>query len=168
MPTPKNIIGAMVVDKDGNKQTIMNLSNARRMSYDDYDDLTTEQKKGVIIIPDAPLSQVSVTIASGETWGSLAKKLAAVVNPNKFTTNSAITIGGYNSMVFHISSSDVSIFTYTGFMPHYDFSGNIVNIAMFLHGSNSTCFETDGSTTTDIGSTAIANDFIGSDAILYY
>lgn len=50
----KNIIGSMIVDKDGNKQTILNLSNARRMDYSDFQNLTPEQKKGVIIARNTP------------------------------------------------------------------------------------------------------------------
>jgi hypothetical protein len=56
---PDEIMGVMAV-KNGQKQTIMNLSNARQKSYADLQTMTDAQKKGVIICPDYPKGQYLV------------------------------------------------------------------------------------------------------------
>lgn len=56
---PDEIYGVMAV-KNGKKQKIMNLSNARQKSYADLQTMTDAQKKGVIICPDYPKGQYLV------------------------------------------------------------------------------------------------------------
>lgn len=57
---PDEIYGVMAV-KNGQKQTIMNLSNARQKSYADLQNMTDAQKKGVIVCPDYPKEEFLVT-----------------------------------------------------------------------------------------------------------
>lgn len=56
---PDEIYGVMAV-KNGQKQTIMNLSNARQKSYADLQTMTDAQKKGVIVCPDYPKEEFLV------------------------------------------------------------------------------------------------------------
>ena len=63
---PDEIYGVMAV-KNGQKQTIMNLSNARQKSYADLQ--TNAQKKGVIVCPDYPKEEFLVT-ADEVSYGS--------------------------------------------------------------------------------------------------
>ena len=65
---PDEIYGVMAV-KNGQKQTIMNLSNARQKSYADLQTMTDAQKKGVIICPDYPTAEFLVT-ADEVSYGS--------------------------------------------------------------------------------------------------
>ena len=65
---PDEIFGVMAV-KNGQKQTIMNLSNARQKSYADLQTMTDAQKKGVIVCPDYPKEEFLVT-ADEVSYGS--------------------------------------------------------------------------------------------------
>lgn len=65
---PDEIYGVMAV-KNGQKQTIMNLSNARQKSYADLQTMTDAQKKGVIVCPDYPKEEFLVT-ADEVSYGS--------------------------------------------------------------------------------------------------
>ena len=65
---PDEIYGVMAV-KNGQKQTIMNLSNARQKSYADLQNMTDAQKKGVIVCPDYPKEEFLVT-ADEVSYGS--------------------------------------------------------------------------------------------------
>jgi hypothetical protein len=102
---PDEIMGVMAV-KNGQKQTIMNLSNARQKSYADLQSMTDAQKKGVIICPDYPKEEFLVT-ADEVSYGSGTVKdaldeLGVVKNGTiTFTTDDkgtwagTVTIGGY-------------------------------------------------------------------------
>jgi len=104
---PDEIYGVMAV-KNGQKQTIMNLSNARQKSYADLQNMTDAQKKGVIVCPDYPTEEFLVTAdevsyGSGtvkDALDSLATDFALgsetkLYIPIKYTTN-------YSFMYLHI------------------------------------------------------------------
>lgn len=69
MPTQQNITGLRVV-KNGQKSEILNLSNARRKSYAQLQQLSAAQKKGVIICPDYPLDDGDLIPAAAVKYGN--------------------------------------------------------------------------------------------------
>ena len=71
--------------KNGQKQTIMNLSNARQKSYADLQTMTDAQKKGVIVCPDYPTAEFLVT-ADEVSYGSGTVKDAL----DKLTANNGV------------------------------------------------------------------------------
>ena len=71
---PTNITGSMIVDKDGNKQSVLNFSNARRKTYAQWQEMTDAQKKGAVIVKDCPTSLIPsdmVTYGNGTVEDAL-------------------------------------------------------------------------------------------------
>jgi hypothetical protein len=118
---PDEIYGVMAV-KNGQKQTIMNLSNARQKSYADLQTMTDAQKKGVIVCPDYPKEEFLVT-ADEVSYGS-----GTVKDALDELSNTACVTGTLASSV----GTSTTISYPTGF----DGSNCIVIGAMYEYATN--------------------------------
>ena len=104
MPS-QHITGLMSV-KNGQKQQMLNISNAREIPYSQYSQMTDEQKKGVIIVDDYPIPEesdsVSVTADGVKTYGQLLNELYALVDMSKVTDTTIFKIDNSISDFFSI------------------------------------------------------------------
>lgn len=98
-----DIYGLMSV-KGGQKQKIMNFSNAREKTYAQYQQLTDAQKKGVIIVDDYPIPEesdsVSVTADGVKTYKTLLNELYALIDNTKLSSTTYIV---FSSSIFRYS-----------------------------------------------------------------
>ena len=93
---PTQVQGLGLVDNQGNKSIVVNLSNARQMTNAEYQQLTAEQKNGAIIVTDYPIPEqsdyVEASVPSGQTWTwqTLLNDLFSKVDLNKIDSNSTL------------------------------------------------------------------------------
>lgn len=88
---PTNITGSMIVDKDGNKQSVLNFSNARRKTYAQWQEMTDEQKKGAVIVKDYPTTNLIPSDIVGYGNGTVEDELDRM-NLNSMSSASAVTV----------------------------------------------------------------------------
>ena len=116
---PDEIYGVMAV-KNGQKQTIMNLSNARQKSYADLQTMTDAQKKGVIVCPDYPKEEFLVTADEVSYGGGTVKdaldkagkytKLWENPNPSADFSPTSIAVGeNYDQMMIVADSNTLFV-----------------------------------------------------------
>lgn len=93
---PINVQGLGIVDKQGNKSMVVNLSNARQMTYAEYQQLTAEQKNGAIIVTDYPIPEqsdyVEVTCDGEKTIATLLNEMFPLIDFTKINEKSAINL----------------------------------------------------------------------------
>lgn len=101
---PTQVQGLGLVDDQGNKSIVVNLSNARQMTNTEYQQLTPAQRNGAIIVTDFPIPEdddkVEVTADGVKTYAELFNELFTDTNFLKITENSVLEIQDVNTAYF--------------------------------------------------------------------
>lgn len=91
---PTSINGFGFVDDNGNKSIAINLSNCRRMTYSEYQQLSESERNGAIIITDYPIpeesDEVYVTGDGVKNIRTLLNELYNAADHNKISDRSYI------------------------------------------------------------------------------
>ena len=86
---PTNINGFGYVDDQGNKSISINLSNCRKMTNAEYQQLSQDERSGAIIVTDYPIPEesdsVSVTADGVKTLGALLDDLHSLIDFTKIS-----------------------------------------------------------------------------------
>lgn len=105
-----DIYGLMSV-KGGQKQKIMNFSNAREKTYAQYQQLTDAQKKGVIIVDDYPIPEesdsVSITADGVKNWATLLNELNSLIDRDKVGFSTCLSADGH---IFRLVSGGAALY----------------------------------------------------------
>ena len=154
---PTNTQGIAYVDTNGNKSILVNMSNCRSMNYTAYQQLTTEQKVGAIIVTDYPVGEsVSVTADGVKTNGQLLTELYNLVDYSKVTTESVLIVGA----TIHYRVDQLQYTSTLGGATWYSEVYNVKTheVGFVVYGAN-------GNTITDVTNNVVAS---GTKFTLYY
>lgn len=149
---PTSIQGLGLVDSQGNKSIVVNMSNTRQMTYTEYLQLTPAQRNGAIVVTDYPIPEeddtVSVTADGVKTYATLLNELYALIDATKISQNSLLVVD-------FIAYKIVCVFTYTT-SAEYQFSkatissGNkLVTDKFVIKSANSTYGQKEENVTID-------------------
>ena len=88
---PTQVQGLGLVDDQGNKSIVVNLSNARQMTNSEYQQLSQDERAGAIIVTDYPIpeesDEVSVTADGNTSWRELLNELYTKIDFSKINEN---------------------------------------------------------------------------------
>lgn len=157
---PTQVQGLGLVDDQGNKSIVVNLSNARQMTNAEYQQLTPAQRNGAIIVTDFPIPEdddtVTVHADGTKTWSQLLDELYDAINKDKVTSNAVLD--NSDGTVFTLTNSNAVGTPYEGlYFVHMEASTYAISAS--LKPSNSAYATAQNGTITDISSGIATRDF---------
>lgn len=101
---PTQVQGLGLVDDQGNKSIVVNLSNARQMTNAEYQQLTPAQRNGAIIVTDFPIPEdddsVTVHADGTKTWSQLLDELYDTIDKSKVANGSGFVLTNSDNTIF--------------------------------------------------------------------